>query len=88
MEQFLFPNFTENDTVIFPLLEMPPFKIHHDSVITKHLLDMAPAGAEIHLATGYFNLTNEYVDSLVNRSKAAVKILMAHPTVSCFLCGF
>nr|XP_018916548.1 PREDICTED: CDP-diacylglycerol--glycerol-3-phosphate 3-phosphatidyltransferase, mitochondrial [Bemisia tabaci] len=76
---------SENDTVIFPLLEMPPFDIHHDSVVTKHLLDMAPAGAEIHLATGYFNLTNEYVDSLVNQSKAAVKILMAHPTANGFL---
>ena len=56
--------------------------IHHDSVITQRLLESAPTGSQIRLATGYFNLTDEYQNSIVNSSRAQYSILMAHPKVN------
>jgi hypothetical protein len=55
---------------------------HHDSCVTKRLFETASPGSIVHLATGYFNLTQDYTVSIVDRSAAAYNILMAHPTVS------
>lgn len=71
----------ENDTVIFPLLEMGPFNIHYDSIVTKKLLEKCNESNTIDLTTGYFNLTNAYINSIINCSKGNFEIMMAHPTV-------
>jgi CDP-diacylglycerol--glycerol-3-phosphate 3-phosphatidyltransferase len=70
------------DTWIFPLVEMGQLGFHHDSCVTKRLFESASPGSVIHLATGYFNLTQDYTVSIVDHSAAAYSILMAHPTVS------
>lgn len=71
------------DTWIFPLIEMGQIGIHHDSVVTKRLLSKCIKDSRLKLATGYFNLTQEYMDTLTHKCLAQCSILMAHPNVSC-----
>lgn len=75
----------DHDTWLFPLIELPPFGIHQDSKVTKHILKSADAGSVLHLATGYFNLTDEYISIILKNSKAIYKLLMAHPSANGFL---
>lgn len=69
------------DTYIFPLVQMGQLGIEHDRLITNRILADALHGTEIKFATGYFNLTDEYVKTLIHHSKAHCDILMAHPKV-------
>lgn len=73
------------DTWIFPTLEMGPIGLHHDSIIIKKLLSSASCGSKINLATGYFNLTDTYMNTITHNCPAACNILIAHPNVSCNL---
>lgn len=70
------------DTWIFPLVEMGQIGIHHDSVVTRKLLQSPLNGSELKLATGYFNLTQDYMDILTSQCFAQCSLLMAHPNVS------
>ncbi|KAH8278715.1 hypothetical protein KR018_007593, partial [Drosophila ironensis] len=72
------------DTWVFPLLEMGQIGIHHDSVVTKRLLSSCVAGSRLKLATGYFNLTQEYMDTITHKCLAQCSILMAHPNANGF----
>lgn len=60
---------------------MGPFGIHTDSTITTKILEQYQEDAQVFLTTGYFNLTNSYIDTIIDKSKAKYKILMAHPMV-------
>nr|XP_027227603.1 CDP-diacylglycerol--glycerol-3-phosphate 3-phosphatidyltransferase, mitochondrial-like [Penaeus vannamei] len=73
------------DTLIFPTLQMGPFGITNDSIITNKLLTQAEEGARIQLASGYFNLTKEYMKCILYHSRATYGILMAHPKANGFL---
>lgn len=79
------------DTWVFPLVGLPPLAVSQDSYVTRQILQSAESGSMVHLATGYFNLTDEYTGTILRDSKAAYRLLMAHPTVStrwalfCFL---
>ncbi|EDW24955.1 GL23108 [Drosophila persimilis] len=75
---------TGADTWVFPLLEMGQIGIHHDSVVTKRLLSSCIAGSRLKLATGYFNLTQEYMDTITHECLAQCSILMAHPNANGF----
>lgn len=72
------------DTWIFPTLEMGQLNIHHDSIVTKKILESAEEGSFLNIATGYFNLTQSYMDTLVNECKANCSITMAHPNANGF----
>nr|CAG4651953.1 EOG090X08SX [Triops cancriformis] len=72
------------DTWMFPLLQMGQLGIYVDSQVTKALLQSAPYGSHIKLASGYFNLTQDYMDTILG-SEATFDILMAHPTANGFL---
>lgn len=72
------------DTWIFPLVEMGPFDIHHDSAVTQKLFTDALPGSKLNIATGYFNLTQSYMDTLTSDCKADCEILMAHPNANGF----
>lgn len=69
------------DTWIFPLIEMGQLGIHHDSCITQKILSSALENSKMKFATGYFNLTENYMDTLTNTCQADCSILMAHPNV-------
>lgn len=72
------------DTWIFPTLEMGQLNIHHDSLVTRRILASAEKGSVLNIATGYFNLTQKYMDTLVNECEADCSIVMAHPNANGF----
>ncbi|XP_055631204.1 CDP-diacylglycerol--glycerol-3-phosphate 3-phosphatidyltransferase, mitochondrial isoform X2 [Toxorhynchites rutilus septentrionalis] len=74
-----------SDTWIFPLIEMGQLGIHHDSLVTKSLLSGCLRDSKLKLATGYFNLTETYMDTLTKACQAECSILMAHPNANGFL---
>ncbi|XP_043279419.1 CDP-diacylglycerol--glycerol-3-phosphate 3-phosphatidyltransferase, mitochondrial [Venturia canescens] len=74
----------DSDTWIFPLVEMGQFDIHHDSKVTLRLLQSAPPGSTLRLATGYFNLTYEYTNAILHYCRATCHLLTAHPTANGF----
>ncbi|KAM5306873.1 CDP-diacylglycerol--glycerol-3-phosphate 3-phosphatidyltransferase, mitochondrial isoform 1-T1 [Glossophaga mutica] len=71
------------DTWIYPLIQMKPFEIQIDEVVTETLLTEAERGARVFLTTGYFNLTRAYMD-LVLGARAEYRILLASPEVNGF----
>lgn len=71
------------DTWIYPLIQMKPFEIQIDEIVTETLLTEAEQGAKIFLTTGYFNLTQAYMD-LVLGTQAEYQILLASPEVNGF----
>lgn len=71
------------DTWIYPLVQMKPFGIRIDEAVTAALLTEAECGARVHLTTGYFNLTQAYMD-LVLGTRAEYQILLASPEVNGF----
>nr|XP_032654997.1 CDP-diacylglycerol--glycerol-3-phosphate 3-phosphatidyltransferase, mitochondrial isoform X2 [Chelonoidis abingdonii] len=73
----------EPDTWIYPLIQMKPFGIQIDERVTETLLTEAERGARIYLTTGYFNLTQAYMD-LVLGTRAQYQILLASPEVNGF----
>lgn len=73
----------EPDTWIYPLIQMKPFGIQIDEMVTETLLTEAERGARIYLTTGYFNLTQAYMD-LILGTRAEYRILLASPEVNGF----
>lgn len=71
------------DTWIYPLIQMKPFEIQIDEIVTETLLTEAERGARVYLTTGYFNLTQAYMD-LVLGTRAEYRILLASPEVNGF----
>ena len=70
------------DTIVFPLVQMGPFGISVDDTVTRRLLETSPAGSEICLASGYFNLTGHYIAAILDASKSSYNIVTASPEVS------
>ena len=62
------------DTRIYPLVQMGPFGITLDELVTKALFEKAASNVCIYLASGYFNLTDHYMDSIINICKARFEI--------------
>lgn len=61
---------------------MEQLGIEQDSLVTEKLFAEAPKEAQLYIATGYFNLTKNYIHTIVKKSIANYQILMAHPDVS------
>ncbi|KAL2740823.1 hypothetical protein V1478_000964 [Vespula squamosa] len=72
------------DTWIFPLVQMGQLNILHDSEVTLKLLQSASLGARLKLATGYFNLTSDYISAVLKQCQATCDLLTAHPTTNGF----
>lgn len=70
------------DTWLFPLLQMGPFGVKDDEIVTERLLRDAEESDRILLASGYFNLTSRYMNVVISESKAGFEILTAAPEVS------
>lgn len=78
-------NDNECDTWIFPLIQMGEINVTQDETVTRTLIASAPKGSYIQLATGYFNLTDQYARTLLKDCKANISLLMAHPNANGFL---
>ncbi|KAF4532394.1 hypothetical protein B566_EDAN003846 [Ephemera danica] len=76
---------SEANTWLYPFIEMGQLGIQNDSIATKRIIETAPEGAKLNISTGYFNLTQQYSQSIVQKSKATFNILMAHPNANGFL---
>lgn len=72
------------DTFVFPLIEMGQLAIHHDSVVTRRIFERSLPESSIKLASGYFNLTEELVETIIDECPADCSILMAHPNANGF----
>ena len=84
-ECFQWPNKNAHDTWIFPLIQMGQLGINHDNINTQKIIESIPSDADMKLATGYFNLTQEYMDGILYSSQPNVHILMAHPSVNTWI---
>ncbi|XP_013199585.1 CDP-diacylglycerol--glycerol-3-phosphate 3-phosphatidyltransferase, mitochondrial isoform X2 [Amyelois transitella] len=73
------------DTWVFPLIQMGEFNITQDEQVTTKLLSSAPPNSTFRLATGYFNLTEQYANTLLKDCKSNISLLMAHPNANGFL---
>ncbi|XP_053562201.1 CDP-diacylglycerol--glycerol-3-phosphate 3-phosphatidyltransferase, mitochondrial isoform X2 [Bombina bombina] len=71
------------DTWVYPLVQMNPFGIQIDELVTETLLTDAERGDQMYLTTGYFNLTQGYMDLLLG-TRASYNILLASPEVNGF----
>ncbi|KAG5889305.1 hypothetical protein JTB14_031951 [Gonioctena quinquepunctata] len=72
------------DTWIFPMIQMGQLGVEQDAQITEKIFAEAPIGSRLKIASGYFNLTHQYMDTLIRKSKAHCDILMAHPKANGF----
>lgn len=70
-------------TWVVPMIQMFPYGIQQDEIVTSELLASLPKDSTLLLASGYFNLTSDYINLILN-SKAYCDILSAHPTVNGF----
>lgn len=82
-------NYNDNnkskDTLIYPMVQMGQLNVNHDALITNKILADAPPGSKLKIATGYFNLTKEYMNTIIEKCEAKCDILMAHPKANGFL---
>ncbi|TNN68453.1 CDP-diacylglycerol--glycerol-3-phosphate 3-phosphatidyltransferase, mitochondrial [Liparis tanakae] len=73
----------EEDTWVFPLVQMKPLGIQVDEQVTQRLLSDAGPDSSVFLTSGYFNLTRAYM-RLVLGAGASYRILTASPEVNGF----
>ncbi|KAM6897347.1 CDP-diacylglycerol--glycerol-3-phosphate 3-phosphatidyltransferase, mitochondrial [Xenentodon cancila] len=73
----------EEDTWVFPLVQMKPLGIQVDEQVTERLLTDAGPDSTVYLTSGYFNLTRAYMQ-LVLGVGASYRILTASPEVNGF----
>ncbi|XP_047465639.1 CDP-diacylglycerol--glycerol-3-phosphate 3-phosphatidyltransferase, mitochondrial isoform X1 [Mugil cephalus] len=73
----------EEDTWVFPLVQMKPLGIRVDEQVTQRLLTDAGSDSSVFLTSGYFNLTTAYM-RLVLGAGASYRILTASPEVNGF----
>lgn len=73
----------DEDTWVFPLVQMKPLGISVDELVTRRLLTDAGPDSTVFLTSGYFNLTRAYM-KLVLGAGASYRILTASPEVNGF----
>lgn len=74
----------ECDTVLHPLVQMGPVGVDQDRFLTELVLKKLPSGSHVFLASGYFNLTDEYMRIIIDQSQARFNILTAAPQANSF----
>lgn len=73
-------------TIAMPMIQMDCLGIRDDLTYTCKLISSCPPGASLRLASGYFNLTKDYIDILLKKSQSNVQcnVLMASEPVNSF----
>ncbi|KAL4239796.1 CDP-diacylglycerol--glycerol-3-phosphate 3-phosphatidyltransferase [Mactra antiquata] len=77
-------NSSDIDTWLYPLIQMGPFNIKDDEKVMEKLLKTSEHSDRMYLASGYFNLTSQYVNFIVDDSNAEFDILTASPETNGF----
>lgn len=74
-------------TFVIPLLQMRTFNVNDDEKVISQLLMNVPSNSTVKLASGYFNLTANYIKLFLNLSSKTCDILMASETANGFYNG-
>jgi CDP-diacylglycerol--glycerol-3-phosphate 3-phosphatidyltransferase len=77
----------ENAAYIYPLCQIFDSNILIDELVTKKFFEYSPDSSKIHLAAGYFNLTQDYEKLITLSSAADYKLLIASPSANGFFAG-
>ncbi|EDV27697.1 CDP-diacylglycerol--glycerol-3-phosphate 3-phosphatidyltransferase, mitochondrial [Trichoplax sp. H2] len=77
-------NLSKSNTVIFPLIQMGPFEVRFDEEATQRLFGSLRKDSTLLLASGYFNLIEKYLATILTKSKGDYKILTAAPEANGF----
>ncbi|XP_060079688.1 CDP-diacylglycerol--glycerol-3-phosphate 3-phosphatidyltransferase, mitochondrial-like [Ylistrum balloti] len=72
------------DTWVYPLVQMGPLGIQDDEQVMKHMFRKAKKDEKLLLASGYFNLTEEYMQIILQETDAEFDILMSSPETNGF----
>ncbi|XP_069124368.1 CDP-diacylglycerol--glycerol-3-phosphate 3-phosphatidyltransferase, mitochondrial-like isoform X2 [Argopecten irradians] len=72
------------DTWVYPLVQMGPFGIQLDEQVMKHMFRKAKEDEKLLLASGYFNLTEDYMKIILQETDAQFNILMSSPETNGF----
>ncbi|XP_033732147.1 CDP-diacylglycerol--glycerol-3-phosphate 3-phosphatidyltransferase, mitochondrial-like [Pecten maximus] len=72
------------DTWVYPLIQMGPLGIQNDEQVMKRMLRKARKEEKLLLASGYFNLTDDYMQIILQETDAQFKILMSSPETNGF----
>ena len=67
--------------MVYPLVQMGPVDVTVDETVTGRVFRGAPSRAVLYLASGYFNLTDNYQRCVVDECAATFSILSAAPEV-------
>ncbi|XP_043207294.1 CDP-diacylglycerol--glycerol-3-phosphate 3-phosphatidyltransferase, mitochondrial-like isoform X2 [Amphibalanus amphitrite] len=73
------------DTWVLPTVNLAPVGIDLDERVTRRLLRADLLKGDVHLATGYFNLTDANMAELSAGQPRPVSVLCAHPEANGFL---
>lgn len=75
----------DSKTIVFPLIQMQTLGICDDQFFTSNLLSNCDPDSNVRLASGYFNLTDEYKQIILSRVwREPMKILMASEAANGF----
>lgn len=83
-------NKTDNraETMIYPLLQMKKFEINSDETFTKFVFNSLSDSCRLFLASGYFNLTQDYQQCIFktasDQSGCSIELVMASEQVNSF----
>ncbi|EFA82052.1 phosphatidylglycerophosphate synthase 1 [Heterostelium album PN500] len=70
-------------TWIFPTIQMGPFNIRHDEVLTSYIFENVPADSKFYITSPYFNLTKNYLN-LILSGKPQLDIITCSPEANGF----
>ena len=76
---------TEENTFIFPFVQMGPYGIEQDTRCMKAFLEERCSSGQLHVASGYFNLTEELSAQLLQPNRGSLTVLCAAPSANGFL---
>ena len=83
MEKNVQDSFLDCDTIIYPLIQMAPFDIRQDEMVTSLIMSRSSEDSLIYLTSGYFNFTDNFMD-LVICSAPKYAIITASPEANGF----
>ncbi|KAM9946225.1 hypothetical protein ACTFIT_004527 [Dictyostelium discoideum] len=70
-------------TWIFPTIQMGPFNIRQDEVVTSHIFESVPNDSKFFITSPYFNLTENYLN-LILTGKPKLDIITCSPQANGF----
>ncbi|KAI1727332.1 PLD-like domain-containing protein [Ditylenchus destructor] len=73
-----------SDTILCPFLQMGPFDIHHEVDILTKLFGHQVNDIQMTMSTGYLNLYEPYTDTILNKARYPLTILLASPQANGF----